>query len=106
MENGYKDAAAVVIGSTLEAHLRQLCQKFGIEIEIPDSKGNLRTKKADRMNSDLADTSAYRKLDQKSVTAWLDLRNKAAHGKYGEYTSDQVALLAQSVHDSISRNPA
>ena len=30
LERGYKDAAAVVTGSTLEAHLRQLCQKFRI----------------------------------------------------------------------------
>ena len=106
LENGYKDAAAVVTGSTLEVHLRQLCQKFGIKIEVKDNRGNLRPKKADRMNSDLAGASAYGKLDQKNVTAWLDLRNKAAHGKYGEYSPEQVALLNQSVRDFISRNPA
>ena len=26
--------------------------------------------------------AVYSTLDQKSVTAWLDLRNKAAHGKF------------------------
>ena len=106
LERGYKDAAAVVTGSTLEAHLRQLCQKFRIETEVEDGKGNLSVKKADRMNSDLAGTQAYSKLDQKSVTAWLDLRNKAAHGEYGKYCSEQVALLNQGVRDFISRNPA
>ena len=106
LENGYKDAAAVVAGSTLEAHLRQLCQKFGIEIEALDGRGTLRPKKADRMNSDLASASAYSKLDQKSVTAWLDLRNKAAHGEYDKYSLKQVALLNQSVRNFISRNPA
>ena len=106
LERGYKDAAAVVTGSTLEAHLRQLCQKFGVEIEAADGKGNLRPKKADRMNSDLAGASAYSKLDQKNITAWLDLRNKAAHGEYDKYNSAQVALLNQSVRDFISRNPA
>ena len=69
MENGYKDAAAVVSGSTLEAHLRQLCQKFGVAIETKDSKGNLRPKKADWMNSDLAGVPAYSKLDQKGSGA-------------------------------------
>ena len=106
LENGYKDAAAVVTGSTLEAHLRQLCQKFKIKIEVADGRGTLRPKKADLMNSDLAGASAYSKLDQKSVTAWLDLRNKAAHGEYGKYSSEQVALLNQGVRDFISRNPA
>ena len=88
LRNGYKDAAAVITGSTLEAHSRQLCQRFGIPIEVQDNRGNLRPKKADRMNSDLASASAYNKLDQKNVTAWLDLRNKAAHGQYGEYNSE------------------
>ena len=38
LERGYKDAAAVVTGSTLEAHLRQLCQKFKIETQVEDGK--------------------------------------------------------------------
>ena len=106
LESGYKDAAAVMVGGTLEAHLRQLCQKFGVETEVADREGTPRPKKADRMNSDLTSASAYRKLDQKNVTAWLDLRNKAAHGKYDDYNSEQIALLSQSVRDFISRNPA
>ena len=35
----------------------------------------------DKMNSDLCGASIYEKLDQKNITAWLDLRNKAAHGR-------------------------
>ena len=63
-------------------------------------------RKPGRMNSELTKAEAYSKLDQKSVTAWLDLRNKAAHGKYDEYDLKQVALLNQGVRDFISRNPA
>ena len=106
LESEYKDAAAVMSGGTLEAHLRQLCQKFRVETEAADGEGNLRPKKADRMNSELTKAEAYSKLDQKSVTAWLDLRNKAAHGKYDEYDLKQVVLLNQRVRDFISRNPA
>ena len=106
LESEYKDAAAVMSGGTLEAHLRQLCQKFRVETEVADGEGNLRPKKAGRMNSELTKAEAYSKLDQKSVTAWLDLRNKAAHGKYDEYDLKQVALLNQGVRDFISRNPA
>jgi hypothetical protein len=40
------------------------------------------------------------------VTAWLDLRNKAAHGQYADYTKEQVALTLQGVRDFISRHPA
>jgi hypothetical protein len=44
------------------------------------------------------------KLDQKNVTAWLDLRNKAAHGKYTEYQKDQVELMMQGVTQFMARN--
>ena len=65
LAEGYKDPAAVVIGSTLEGHLRKLAMKNGI---APDNAG--RPKKADQLNADLAGASVYSKLDQKSITAW------------------------------------
>jgi hypothetical protein len=58
------------------------------------------------MNADLASAGVYTKLDQKSVTAWLDLRNKAAHGEYAKYSQEQVGLLVSGVRDFIARNPA
>ncbi|MDX2042805.1 MAG: hypothetical protein SF097_16420 [Acidobacteriota bacterium] len=102
VEQGYKDPAAVITGSVLEEHLRKLCDKNTITALQPDG----RPKKAETMNAELAGANVYSKLDQKNVTAWLDLRNKAAHGKYSEYTKEQVALLIQSVRDFITRNPA
>jgi len=103
LEEGYKDPAAVITGSTLEEHLRKLCTKNGIDIM---SSGKLRPKKADGMNSELAKQGVYSKLELKSVTAWLDLRNKAAHGKYSEYNENQVKQLIIGVRDFIVRNPA
>lgn len=107
LDEGYKDAAAVLIGGTLEEHLRKLCVKNSIDIEISTSSGP-KPKKADQMNADLAKASAFpnSKLDQKSIAAWLDLRNKAAHGEYGKYTKDQVNLFLSGVRDFIARVPA
>lgn len=105
LNEGYKDAAAVIAGSSLEAHLRRLAQKAGISTEVITG-ATLAPKKADRLNSDLAAAGTYSKLDQKGVTAWLDLRNKAAHGKYGEYAAPQVGLMIASTRDFIARNPA
>jgi hypothetical protein len=101
LAEGYKDPAAVITGSVLEEHLRQLCAKGA----IPTTQSG-RAKKADQLNSDLAAASVYSKLDQKSITSWLDLRNKAAHGKYNEYTHEQVSLLLHSVRDFMARVPA
>lgn len=101
LSEGYKDPSAVIIGSLLEEHLRQLSTKHGIATTVAG-----KAKKADQLNSDLAGQSIYSKLDQKSVTSWLDLRNKAAHGKYGEYTKEQVRLVVDGIRDFMVRVPA
>jgi hypothetical protein len=106
LKEGYKDPAAVLIGGVLEEHLRKLCAKNGIALEYLDARGVLHPTKAETMNMDLASNNVYSKLDQKSVTAWLDLRNKAAHGQYGDYTSQQVEFLLQQVRDFLVRLPA
>jgi len=103
LSENYKDAAAVMIGSALEEHLRQLCQKNNLEVEII-KEGITIPKKSDLLNSELSSINIYNKLDHKSVTAWLDLRNKAAHGKYNEYTKDQVNIMYQGVLDFLVRN--
>lgn len=102
LDQKFKDAAAVIAGSSLEAHIRQLCKKSDIDIET--SAGA--PKKVDQINSDLAKASAYSKQDQKNVTAWLGLRNKAAHGEYDQYQATEVSLLIASIRDFITRNPA
>lgn len=103
LQQGYKDPAAVVTGSVLEAHLRKLCDKHGIAVVKSDGTT---PKVADALNAELAAAGIYSKLDQKSVTAWQGFRNSAAHGKYSEYTKEQVALMLQGVRDFVSRNPA
>ena len=106
LDEGYKDPAAVLIGGVLEGHLRKLCDKSSIATDYTTSSGDLRPKKADLMNADLAKAGVYSKLDQKSIIAWLDLRNKAAHGQYADYSQQQVQLLLQSVMDFLARYPA
>lgn len=106
LEQDYKDPAAVMIGSVLEENLRQLCHSIGVETEIEKEDGIFIPKSADRINSDLAKAGIYTKLDQKSVTAWLDLRNKAAHGEYREYEKEQVVLMMQGVTDFLARMTA
>jgi hypothetical protein len=101
----YKDPAAVMIGSVLEEHLRQLCQKNLISVTSTKSDSSIVPKTADSLNAELAKANVYSKLDLKNVTAWLDLRNKAAHGKYTDYTEAQVELMLRGVSDFIARTP-
>jgi hypothetical protein len=102
LSNGYKDAAAVIVGSTLEEHLRQLCVRHSIETTIKKGDADV-AKSADALNADLAKAVAYNKLDQKNVTAWLDLRNKAAHGLYDQYNREQVETMLRGVGEFCAR---
>jgi len=104
LDADYKDAAAVMIGSVLEEHLRQLAGTAGISVER-EVDGVPVPKKADLLNSELAKAEVYSKLDQKAITAWLDLRNKAAHGKYNEFERAQVDLMRQGVVEFMVRVP-
>jgi hypothetical protein len=105
LREGYKDAAAVLVGGTLEGHLRQLCQAHGVAVVVPSASGP-RPKKAEQMNADLAQAELITKLDSKNITAWLDLRNNAAHGKYDHYTREQVQIALAAVRDFLARVPA
>jgi hypothetical protein len=100
LQQGYKDPAAVVAGSVLEH--RDLCKKNSVA--LLDAKGN--PKKAEMMNQDLYSANVYNLLNQKSVTAWLDLRNKAAHGHYAEYDAKQVSSLIDNIRNFMARLPA
>lgn len=98
---GYKDAAAVIAGSVLEEHLRKLALAHGVSIRAGASH-----KKADTINADLMKAGVYNKLELKQVTAWLGLRNDAAHGNYDNYDKAQVVGLIRDVRDFMIRHPA
>jgi hypothetical protein len=89
LEAGYYQPAAVVAGSVLEDGLRKLCQRRGVVIGDKPS--------LDRMNADLAKAGAYNVLTQKRITALADLRNKAAHGQWDQFTREDVAGMLRDV---------
>jgi hypothetical protein len=58
LDEGYKDAATVIAGSSLEAHLRRLCDSHGIR--VLDAKG--KPKKAELMNEELHKAKVPRRI--------------------------------------------
>lgn len=89
-DEGYWQPVPVIVGSVLEEHLRKLCAKYP-SIVLPSKP------KLDSMNSELAKAKEYGVLEQKQVTVWADIRNKAAHGKWEEYKSADVEDMARGV---------
>jgi hypothetical protein len=105
LDEGFKDPAAVLVGGVLEGHLRSLAANRQIATE-QTSAGRVVSRKADSLNADLYKATAYNSLDQKAVVAWLDLRNRAAHGHYSTYSAEQVSHMMDGVRAFLLRVPA
>ncbi|MCZ8020415.1 MAG: hypothetical protein O9302_08790 [Cyclobacteriaceae bacterium] len=101
LKEGYKDASAVIIGSALETHLKKLCIANSISIDYKNPKGIMAPKKADVLNAELAKAKIYSGLNQKQITAWLAIRNSAAHGNYNDYNENESKLMLQGVRHFI-----
>lgn len=100
LNEGYKDAAAVIIGSVLEDSLRMLCERASLT--VVGNSGKPLT--IDPLNTKLVKAEVYGKLVQKQVTTWADLRNKAAHGKYDEYDAKEVKFMLLFVQSFASEH--
>lgn len=99
---GYKDAAAVIAGTALELHLRELATKHGLS--ATDAKG--KAKKADLLRAELRQAQVLTALEDKRVLYWLGVRNDAAHGNYSGYSADDVKALTGELNGFIDRHPA
>ena len=84
-----KDAAAVLLGAVLENSLRKIASANGID----DRRSNGKPLTIDPLNIELARNDIYTALVQKQITTWADLRNKAMHGKFDKYDTDQVKQM-------------
>lgn len=91
LRSGYLLAAAVVCGVVLENALRELCDRQ----RLPHGTG-------DRMNAELAKAGKYNGLVQKRVLSLLAIRNSAAHGKVGEFSSDDVRVMISDVERFVT----
>lgn len=106
LDEGYKAPAAVVAGSSLESHLKRLCAKVGVETMYTNAMGDVVAKKADGLNAELSAANAYNKTEQKQVTAWLGIRNDAAHGEHEKVIREMVSIMIAGIRDFIARHPA
>lgn len=89
LESGYYQPAAVVAGCVLEDGLRKLVDENGIT--LPQKP------KLDAMNAELAKAGVFSKLVQKRITTLADLRNKAAHGQWQDFSQDDVTEMLGAV---------
>lgn len=79
LTSGYKDPACVLIGVSLEIAVKELASRNSVPVA-----------KLDKMNADLCKAGTYNVAKQKQITAWADLRNKAAHGDWDAYSEGDI----------------
>ena len=102
LDEGYKEAAAVIAGTSLETHLRRLAVPWNVDLKTP--KGD--HKKAEIINQELCRAGAYVLNEQKQVTAWLGIRNDAAHGNYDKVIDGAVRIMIDGIKHFINIHPA
>lgn len=94
LEQGYHQAAAVLTGSILEDTLRKLCQRNGITLPTKP--------KLDGMNAELAKKAVYNTLVQKRITLLADIRNKAAHGQWSDFSPQDVKDMLADIRRFVT----
>lgn len=96
LKDGYFAVAAVIIGAVLEDNLRKICVIQGIALS--------NSPKLDAMNAELAKKGVYDKLLQKKITWLADIRNKAAHGKWTEFTAADVEEMLRATRRFVEEH--
>lgn len=89
LDEGYKDAAAVIIGGVLEDTMRKLAELNNIE--ITNEKGKSLT--IEPLNVELTKKGVYSPLIKQQITTWGIIRNNAAHAQYDKYDVKEVKQM-------------
>ena len=94
LENSYNAPAASLAGAALENGLRSIAHQSGIKVR---EKEDLST-----LNKKLADKEVYNRLVQRKVQVWTDVRNLADHGKFDEFSEDDVRNLIEGAQSFLA----
>ena len=92
--------AAVLAGAVLEKSLRSLCARQQTPISIINEKGELKT--MNPLIDDLKSAGLYNEVKAKQLRAWADIRNKAAHGHFDQFTKQDVELMLKAISDFLA----
>jgi hypothetical protein len=94
LDNGYKDAAATLCGAVLEDGLRRIASNKTVTIRSKEDLNSL--------NQKCADKGIFNRLLQKRINVWNEIRNNAAHGKFDEYSEQDVRDMYNGVSQFFS----
>jgi len=93
LKTGFKDPAAILCRVVVEDALQRLCVEEGLS-----SSG-----KAASLNDALKAQGRYTKPQWRLIQSWLDIGNSAAHGKFNEFTDDDVKQMTSDVERFVAQ---
>ena len=94
--------AAVLAGAVLEKALRKLCDNQ--QHPLPTVDNNSKPLMLNRLIPDLKKAGAYNEAMAKQLLAWADIRNHAAHGRFDQFTREQVGLMVQGIGHFLAQH--
>ena len=89
LEHDYKDAAAVIIRAVLEDGLRRVCLSKGIAVK--ERAG------VDDLAQALTKQNSLTAIQKKEIDAKREIGNAAAHGRFSEFTKQDVIAFHEFV---------
>lgn len=87
--------AAVLAGAVLEDALRRLCLRQNPPIKVKKPKGDYKT--LNPLIEELKAVNVYNELRAKQLGSWADIRNAAAHGRFSEFTRQDVEQMLNGI---------
>ncbi len=87
-----KDIAAILARIVLEDALKRLAHTEGIDDSF----------NASRINDELKNKERYPQVRWRSIQTWLDVGNSAAHGRFNEYTKEDVASAVSGIEQFLA----
>jgi hypothetical protein len=92
--------AAVLSGAILEKALRSLCDQQEPKVPTVTSKGDAKT--LNPLIDDLRKAGVFNELKAKQLRSWADIRNKAAHGEFDQFTRGDVEQMVQGISNFLA----
>lgn len=83
----------MLAGAVLEDGLRRVAERSEVKVRTRDDLSAL--------NQKCADAGLYNRLVQRKIQVWIDVRNRADHAEFHQYTTADVADMLRGVRDFL-----
>ena len=95
IEKGFKDASAMLCGAVLEDGLRRIAIAQNITVRSRDDLSVL--------NQKCAQAGVYNSIVRKQVELWTAIRNHADHGRFSDYSLEDVKDTHRNIVDFLAK---